>query len=713
MSRSNLFTNPTYQTNTTGWSATQNLNKRIVNSQRSSTTATITTDTDHGFLVGDSVTISGTNGNSALHGTYTITAVPTSVTFRYTTATSGTITSAADTGTATVFGLAPSTNTKTIINSERTSTTALITTSASHGFAVGDVVTIAGTNGNTPLHGTYTITGVPSDTTFTYTTSTSGSITSAPDTGTAVIATTSLARITSDYFVGSSSLEITKSAQANSGVITTNRVAITALSKYAISGYVKVPSGQESGSFNIKAIWYNASTAGSIVLVSDGTATSSTSSSGWKRVTAVFTAPTASTHANFAFIQTTAGTSAKTFLLDAVLLEEATSVGEFFTNSNQANETSKVNLSLTPLPQPHLTGMKLQADISLNDFTFNTIDEYGVVWVVTDLGGWWQHPSSEIPDIARGWGDGSYDVKGRYNARDITFEGVILTPDPSLLAAARDRLVAATNLVHSGAWLKTNEGSSVRASYVRLSGDVEIQTVNARGRTEFSIGLRAADPIKYKWNTVDPVYGYNNTLITCRGSSTSEDGTEIIENEGNFPVSVYLTITGPLTGPAVISNDTTEEFITITDTLRAATTKTINNRGLTDNLVTVSTTTAHGIVAGDIVTISGLGSPYDGLATVLSIPTTSTFTYETSGSNVAYGAASGSVAYGPDVLEIDTYDKSVFLNGEYSGARSKLEVYNDWVTLYPGNNTISFYDNGNTVNPTATLSVDYRSGWLS
>ena len=44
--------------------------------------------------------ISGTNGNSALHGTYTITAVPTTTTFTYTTTTSGTITSAADTGTA-------------------------------------------------------------------------------------------------------------------------------------------------------------------------------------------------------------------------------------------------------------------------------------------------------------------------------------------------------------------------------------------------------------------------------------------------------------------------------------------------------------------------------------------------------------------------------------------------------------------------------------
>jgi hypothetical protein len=48
------------------------------------------------------VTIAGTNGNSALHGTYTILTVPTTTTFTYTTATSGTITSAADTGTALV-----------------------------------------------------------------------------------------------------------------------------------------------------------------------------------------------------------------------------------------------------------------------------------------------------------------------------------------------------------------------------------------------------------------------------------------------------------------------------------------------------------------------------------------------------------------------------------------------------------------------------------
>ena len=78
------------------------LSKAISNSARAGSTATITTSSAHGFRVGDSVTISGTNGNSALHGTYTILTVPTTTTFTYTTTTSGTITSAADTGTALV-----------------------------------------------------------------------------------------------------------------------------------------------------------------------------------------------------------------------------------------------------------------------------------------------------------------------------------------------------------------------------------------------------------------------------------------------------------------------------------------------------------------------------------------------------------------------------------------------------------------------------------
>ena len=383
--------------------------------------------------------------------------------------------------------------------------------------------------------------------------------------------------------------------------------------------------------------------------------------------------------------------------------------------NTQGYENKQVNKSLTPLPIPHITGMKLQEDISLNGFVFNKIDEYGVVWVITDISGWWQHPSPDMIDIKRGWGDGSYDVKGRWNAREITLEGVILCPDPSLAAAARNRLVTATNLVYSGGWLKTNE-SPTKASWVRLSGEPKFESVSARGRIEFSIGLRAADPLKYEWNSLDSE-GYFNTEILCKSTTPLRTGKSTITNNGNFPVSTYITVTGPIVGPATISNDTNEEFITITGALRGAVTKTIDNRGLTDNLATVGTTTAHGLVVGDTVTISGLSAPYDGAQVVTNVigdeSTSTQFTYEAFGIDTAYGTATGTLTYGPDTLEIDTYNRRVYLNGQYYGARSKLEVYNDWVTLSPGANIISFFDNGAASASAAKINVEYRSGWLA
>jgi hypothetical protein len=382
---------------------------------------------------------------------------------------------------------------------------------------------------------------------------------------------------------------------------------------------------------------------------------------------------------------------------------------------SQGYKNKQTNKSLTPLPIPHITGMKLEEDISLNGFVFNTIDEYGVVWVITDITGWWQHPSPDMLDIKRGWGDGSYDVKGRWNSREVTLEGVILCPDPSLAAAARNRLVAATNLVYSGGWLKTNEVPT-KASWVRLSGEAQFNSVSARGRIEFSIGLRAADPLKYEWNSLDE-NGYFNQDILCKSITPSRTGQATITNNGNFPVSTYMTVVGPIVGPATISNDTNEEFITITGSLRGLTTKTINNRGLTDGLATIGTSAAHGLIVGDIVEISGLTSPYNGtqiVATIIGDEATSTqFTFEVTGTNTAYASAAGTVVYGPDTLEIDTYNRSVFFNGQYYGARSKLEVYNDWITLSPGANSITFYDTGAPSASTSKISFEYRSGWLA
>lgn len=75
--------------------------------------------------------------------------------------------------------------TKTISNTARTGTTATVTTSTAHTLRVGDEVTVTAVTA-TSLNGTFAVVSVPTTTTFTYTTTTSGTIASAADTGTVV-----------------------------------------------------------------------------------------------------------------------------------------------------------------------------------------------------------------------------------------------------------------------------------------------------------------------------------------------------------------------------------------------------------------------------------------------------------------------------------------------------------------------------------------------
>lgn len=72
----------------------------------------------------------------------------------------------------------------TVSNTARTSNVATITTSAAHGFTVGMRVVISGLATNTDLNGTFTITSVPTATTFTFA-STGSNITSGSEAGTA------------------------------------------------------------------------------------------------------------------------------------------------------------------------------------------------------------------------------------------------------------------------------------------------------------------------------------------------------------------------------------------------------------------------------------------------------------------------------------------------------------------------------------------------
>lgn len=214
----------------------------------------------------------------------------------------------------------------------------------------------------------------------------------------------------------------------------------------------------------------------------------------------------------------------------------------------QAKENRLVNVALSKLPQPYISGLKLKQDVKLGNLVLNRLDtNTGTVWVVTDIEGWWELPDPEFPDLARGWGDGSYDAKGRYASRILNLTGSILVQNPDQAVVARETLLSALDLVYKSTNLIVYEASQAKFVSVRLSGRPQIENVNARGRIDFSVGLKAADPIKYAYYRPSDTLPSGFTLTGEGGQLTRNlpVGTEIqITNTGNTPVPVYFSITG-------------------------------------------------------------------------------------------------------------------------------------------------------------------------
>lgn len=83
-------------------------------------------------------------------------------------------------------------------------------------------------------------------------------------------------------------------------------------------------------------------------------------------------------------------------------------------------------------------------------------------------------------------------------------------------------------------------------------------------------------------------------------------------------------------------------------------TRTISNAALTSNVVTITTSAAHGFVAGDEVTISGgtgAAATLNGTYVVATAPTTTTFTFPLTATNITSASATGSVR-GPSHTQV-------------------------------------------------------------
>jgi len=82
---------------------------------------------------------------------------------------------------------------------------------------------------------------------------------------------------------------------------------------------------------------------------------------------------------------------------------------------------------------------------------------------------------------------------------------------------------------------------------------------------------------------------------------------------------------------------TTERLVFATTALNAGS---VSNKALTSNVATLTTSAAHGLAVGDEVWVEGVDSTFNGKYTVTGVPTTTTFTYAKTASNVSSTAVS-------------------------------------------------------------------------
>jgi len=354
----------------------------------------------------------------------------------------------------------------------------------------------------------------------------------------------------------------------------------------------------------------------------------------------------------------------------------------------QADENDLVDSALRPTPYPHVEGMQLNADIefikvmpddTIKRLVFNTVDANGTLFICTDITGWWDMPAPEVPDIPRGLDNGSYDVRGRWTAKTLTFKGSIIPPSPNLAAAARQKVMESFDLVYGGGWLVVRE-TPVKAMYIRLTGQPTFESVKARGRQNFTAQFKAVDPIKYDWyddtndnyttwpvsieiartdgkiNEFTSKLGYTKkfTVGANTVSVIPTDGTSIanVVNRGNTDVTTFFKITGPMTAPATITAtrpDSTVQTIKIIRTLRASGYSTTNaatpisTLELSGGVATLGITN-HGFYVGDVVNVTGIDTRFNSNNVTITSTSTTSISYAKNAASIVSITVANNVA---------------------------------------------------------------------
>ena len=128
-------------------------------------------------------------------------------------------------------------------------------------------------------------------------------------------------------------------------------------------------------------------------------------------------------------------------------------------------------------------------------------------------------------------------------------------------------------------------------------------------------------------------------LIRVDLSTQFDDGTYAFAHDLEYRSSVnesYAVSNKVLSSNSVTLTTSTAHDFNVNNTITVAGVDSwlVSNKALTDNIATLTTSTAHGFTANNSVTIVGVDSTFNGTYNIISVPTTTTFTYAKTASNV-------------------------------------------------------------------------------
>jgi hypothetical protein len=146
-------------------------------------------------------------------------------------------------------------------------------------------------------------------------------------------------------------------------------------------------------------------------------------------------------------------------------------------------------------------------------------------------------------------------------------------------------------------------------------------------------------------------------IVPMRMASIIQEDAATAAASNGAQLSTWLNAANAISGPATVTASGTGSTFEV---LINSATRTITNVALASNVVTITTSAAHGLIAGDRAKVAATtATAVNGTFTVATAPSTTTFTYALTASNITSAVDTGTVTTG--VYNLDGTGKPIQL----------------------------------------------------